>query len=155
MTQEELKTELDKIEHELKQLRKLAALLQSAWHYGDWKAETLNEHEMETIMIEQGLWPVTLSAHTFEPNLKQYPSEMNGGDNNMKYKVIETRKATMIFEYEVEAPSEEQAVQLANEYVTPYNAYVNVDEGEEFDMEVEPWNDDIEQSRKTERETNL
>ena len=64
--------------------------------------------------------------------------------NNMKYKVIETRKATMVFEYEVEAPSEEQAVQLANEYVTPYNAYVNVDEGEEFDMEVEPWNDDIE-----------
>ena len=50
----------------------------------------------------------------------------------------------MVFEYEVEAPSEEQAVQLANEYVTPYNAYVNVDEGEEFDMEVEPWNDDIE-----------
>ena len=64
--------------------------------------------------------------------------------NNMKYKVIETRKATMVFEYEVEAPSEEQAVQLANDYVTPYNAYVNVDEGEEFDMEVEPWNDDIE-----------
>ena len=55
----------------------------------------------------------------------------------MKYKVIETRKATMVFEYEVEAPSEEQAVQLANEYVI-------VDEGEEFDMEVEPWNDDIE-----------
>jgi hypothetical protein len=26
--------------------------------------------------------------------------------------------------------------------VTPYNAYVNVDEGEEFEMEVEPWNDD-------------
>ena len=73
----------------------------------------------------------------------------------MKYKVIETRKATMVFEYEVEAPSEEQAVQLANDYVTPYNAYVNVDEGEEFDMEVEPWNDNIEQSRKTERETNL
>ena len=64
--------------------------------------------------------------------------------NNMKYKVIETRKATMVFEYEVEASSEEQAVQLANEYVTPYNAYVNVDEGEEFDMEVEPWNDDDE-----------
>ena len=35
----------------------------------------------------------------------------------MKYKVIETRKATMVFEYEVEASSEEQAVQLANEYV--------------------------------------
>jgi hypothetical protein len=73
----------------------------------------------------------------------------------MKYKVIETRKATMVFEYEVEASSEEKAVKLANEYVTPYNAYVNVDEGEEFDMEVEPWNNDIEQSRKTERETGL
>lgn len=73
----------------------------------------------------------------------------------MKYKVIETRKATMVFEYEVEAPTEEQAVQLASEYVTPYNAYVNVDESEEFEMEVEPWNGDIEQSRKTERETGL
>lgn len=62
----------------------------------------------------------------------------------MKYKVIETRKATMVFEYEVEALNEEQAVQLATDYATPYNAYVNVDEGEEFDMEVEPWNDDIE-----------
>jgi hypothetical protein len=71
----------------------------------------------------------------------------------MKYKVIETRKATMVFEYEVEAINHAQAVQLASEYVTPYNAYVNVDEGEEFEMEVEPWNDDIEQSRKTERET--
>ena len=39
---------------------------------------------------------------------------------------------------------QEQAVHLANDYVTPYNAYVNVDEGEEFDMEVEPWNDDDE-----------
>lgn len=56
--------------HELKQLRKLAALLQSAWHYGEFKAETVNEREMETIMKEQGYWPVTMSAHTFEPNLK-------------------------------------------------------------------------------------
>lgn len=60
----------------------------------------------------------------------------------MKYKVIETRKATMIFEYEVDAPNEEQAIQLANDYVTPYNAYVNVDEGEEFEMEVEKWVDE-------------
>ena len=82
MTQEELKIELDKIEYELKQLRKLAALLQSAWFYGDWKAETLNEHEMEEIMREQGLWPVTLSAHTFEPNLNQYLGENNIGENN-------------------------------------------------------------------------
>ena len=82
MTDQQLKIELDKIEYELKQLRKLAALLQSAWFYGDWKAETLNEHEMEEIMREQGLWPVTLSAHTFEPNLNQYLGENNIGENN-------------------------------------------------------------------------
>ena len=31
---------MEKVTHELKQLRKLAALLQSAWHYGEFKAET-------------------------------------------------------------------------------------------------------------------
>lgn len=73
---------MEKVTHELKQLRKLAALLQSAWFYGNWKAETLNEHEMEEIMREQGLWPVTLSAHTFEPNLNQYLGEVNMEENN-------------------------------------------------------------------------
>lgn len=73
---------IEKVTYELKQLRKLAALLQSAWFYGDWKAETLNEHEMEAIMREQGLWPVTLSAHTFEPNLNQYLGDNNVGENN-------------------------------------------------------------------------
>ena len=43
---------------ELAQLRKLAGLLQSAWHNGNWKAETYNEREMEKIMTEQGYWPV-------------------------------------------------------------------------------------------------
>ena len=33
-------------------------------------------------MREQGLWPVTLSAHTFEPNLNQYLGEVNMGRNN-------------------------------------------------------------------------
>lgn len=61
---------MEKVTHELKQLRKLAALLQSAWHYGEWKAETPNEREMEAIMREQGLWPVTMSAETWELNLK-------------------------------------------------------------------------------------
>lgn len=61
---------MEKVTHELKQLRKLAALLQSAWFYGEFKAETPNEREMKAIMNEQGLWPVTMSAHTFEPNLK-------------------------------------------------------------------------------------
>jgi hypothetical protein len=42
---------------ELTQLRKLAGLLQSAWHNGNWKAETYNEREMEKIMTEQGYWP--------------------------------------------------------------------------------------------------
>ena len=59
---------MEKVTHELKQLRKLAALLQSAWYHGDWKAETANEREMEDIMKEQGLWPITLSAFTMEPN---------------------------------------------------------------------------------------
>ena len=72
---------MEKVTHELKQLRKLAALLQSAWFYGNWKAETLNESEMEEIMREQGYWPVTLSAHTFEPNLNQYLNKVNEGDS--------------------------------------------------------------------------
>jgi hypothetical protein len=63
---------MEKVTHELKQLRKLTALIQSAWLFGEFKAETPNEHEMEAIMREQGLWPVTMSAHTFEPNLKLY-----------------------------------------------------------------------------------
>lgn len=49
---------------ELTQLRKLAVLLQSAWHHGNWKAETTNEREMEKIMTEQGYWPAL-------PNLNQ------------------------------------------------------------------------------------
>ena len=49
---------------ELTQLRKLAGLLQSAWHNGNWKAETYNECEMEKIMTEQGYWPTL-------PNPKQ------------------------------------------------------------------------------------
>jgi len=56
MTQEELKIELDKIAHEIEQLRKLATLLQSAWTNGGWKAETPNEREMEKIMVELGYW---------------------------------------------------------------------------------------------------
>ena len=42
---------------ELAQLRKLAGLLQSAWHNGNWKAETYNEREIEKIVTEQGYWP--------------------------------------------------------------------------------------------------
>lgn len=80
---------MEKVTHELKQLRKLAALLQSAWFYGGWKAETLNEHEMEEIMREQGLWPVTLSAYTFEPNLNQYLSEVKAGNTSNTLDLID------------------------------------------------------------------
>ena len=80
---------MNKITDELKQLRKLASLLQSAWYYGDWKAETLNEHEMEEIMREQGLWPVTMSAETFEPNLNQYLSEKNVSNTNNTLDLID------------------------------------------------------------------
>lgn len=62
-------------------LEQLAALLQSVWHYGEFKAETVNEREMETIMRELGYWPVTMSAATWELNLKL--SQLNGGENNM------------------------------------------------------------------------
>jgi hypothetical protein len=76
---------MEKVTYELKQLRKLAALLQNAWYNGNWKAETYNEREMEKIMREQGLWPVTMSAETWDLNLKlnQYKGEMNVGENNM------------------------------------------------------------------------
>ena len=73
---------MEKVTHELKQLRKLAALLQSAWYHGEWKAETVNEREMEKIMGERGYWPVTLSAHTFEPNLIHKGETMVGEKNN-------------------------------------------------------------------------
>ena len=82
---------MEKVTHELKQLRKLAALLQSAWYHGEWKAETPNEREMEAIMGERGYWPVTLSAHTFEPNLINKGETMvekknnnNPGNNNTR-----------------------------------------------------------------------
>ena len=87
---------MEKVTHELKQLRKLAALLQSAWHYGEFKAETVNEREMETIMKEQGYWPVTMSAHTFEPNLINKGETMvreknnnNPGNNNTVSNLID------------------------------------------------------------------
>lgn len=47
---------MEKVTHELKQLRKLATLLQSAWIHGDWIAETVNEREMESIMRDLGYW---------------------------------------------------------------------------------------------------
>jgi hypothetical protein len=43
---------MNHITSELKLLRELAKCLQSAWIYGDWKAETVNEREMEKIMTE-------------------------------------------------------------------------------------------------------
>ena len=72
-------TKMEKVTHELKQLRKLAALLQSVWHYGEFKSETPNEREMEAIMKEQGLWPVIMSAETFEPNLSWKGEVLMGG----------------------------------------------------------------------------
>ena len=88
---------MEKVTHELKQLRKLAALLQSAWYHGEWKAETVNEREMETIMGERGYWPVTLSAHTFEPNLiikgetmvREKNNNNNPGNNNTVSNLID------------------------------------------------------------------
>lgn len=38
-------------------LEELAEKLSQAWFYGDWKAETANEREMEVIMRKLGYWP--------------------------------------------------------------------------------------------------
>ena len=89
MTDQQLKIELDKIEHELKQLRKLASLLQNAWFYCEFKAETLNESEMESIMRKQGYWPITMNAETLEPNLNQYLSEVKAGNTSNTLDLID------------------------------------------------------------------
>lgn len=38
-------------------LEDLADKLSQAWYYGNWKAETANEREMESIMRRLGHWP--------------------------------------------------------------------------------------------------
>lgn len=57
---------MNKITLELKSLRQLAERLQSAWVNGDWKAETPNENEMETLMTELGYWPAKIDPNTWE-----------------------------------------------------------------------------------------
>ena len=57
---------MEKVTHELKQLRKLAALLQSAWIHGDWIAETVNEREMEFIMRDLGYWSDKINQLGFD-----------------------------------------------------------------------------------------
>jgi hypothetical protein len=37
----------------------LYRLLASAWLYGDWKAETHTERQMQAVMEEAGWWPIT------------------------------------------------------------------------------------------------
>ena len=57
---------MNKITPELKSLRQLAECLQSAWVNGDWKAETPNEREMETLMTQLGYWPAQIDPDTWE-----------------------------------------------------------------------------------------
>lgn len=57
---------MNKITLELKSLRQLAERLQSAWVNGDWKAETVNEREMEKLMTELGYWPAKIDPNTWE-----------------------------------------------------------------------------------------
>ena len=57
---------MNKITPELKSLRQLAECLQSAWVNGDWKAETPNEREMETLMTQLGYWPAKIDPNTWE-----------------------------------------------------------------------------------------
>lgn len=66
---------MEKVTHELKQLRKLASLLQSAWFHGEWKAETVNEREMEQIMVEQGYWPA-IPNPDYIKNMTEYEAEL-------------------------------------------------------------------------------
>ena len=108
---------MEKVTHELKQLRKLAALLQSAWHYGEFKAETVNEREMETIMREQGYWPVTMSASTWELNLINKGETMvreknnnNPGNNNTVSNLIDDHliiRETVGYEFLNKVPLED------------------------------------------------
>ena len=41
------------------QLLELYSLLASAWFYGNWKAETKNERDMQAVMEREGYWPTT------------------------------------------------------------------------------------------------
>ena len=44
-------------EERVSALEELAEKLSQAWFYGNWKAETANEREMEKIMRKLGYWP--------------------------------------------------------------------------------------------------
>lgn len=44
---------------QVKPYKKIAELISSIFHYGDFKAETPNEKELEGILKEVGLWPMT------------------------------------------------------------------------------------------------
>ena len=46
-----------KAEAECEGLKAIYPLLASTWFYGGWKAETVNEQAMETVMREAGWWP--------------------------------------------------------------------------------------------------
>jgi hypothetical protein len=37
----------------------LCGMLASTWHYGHWKAETINERDMQALLERLGWWPVT------------------------------------------------------------------------------------------------
>lgn len=50
---------LEKLEAENAKLKKMYALLASAWFYGGWEAETHNERLMQKLMQEAGYWPTT------------------------------------------------------------------------------------------------
>lgn len=40
-------------------LEELALNIASAWFYGNWKVETLNEFEQQELLTKLGHWPVT------------------------------------------------------------------------------------------------
>lgn len=53
----EVNERIEKLERENAELRKIYPLLASAWFYGNWKAETPCEKEMEGVMRGAGWWP--------------------------------------------------------------------------------------------------
>ena len=58
----QLERELSEARKQRDTLAEIYPLLASAWFYGKWKAETLNEKEMQKIMEREGWYPFESEA---------------------------------------------------------------------------------------------
>lgn len=50
---------LERLESESTSLKRLCLNLAAAMYYGEWVAETYNEKEIESILVDLGYWPIT------------------------------------------------------------------------------------------------